>query len=629
MNFFEHQDEARKRTALLVFLFAVALICIVLTTFVAVSWALTLTNTEANLWNVQGLVAVAAGVSLLVASASGFKILSLSGSGAKVAEMMGGRVTSNLADDPREQMLMNVVEEMAIASGVPVPLVYVLEGEEGINAFAAGHGPEDAVVAVTTGALNAFTRDELQGVIAHEFSHILNRDVRLNTRLTGVIFGILVIAITGRMILHGMGRGRIRSSSGKGGSGVAAGVVLGLVLMTVGYVGLFFGKLIKQAVSRQREFLADASAVQFTRNPDGLASALKRIAGWSAGSQLASSNAEEISHFFFADGMKKSWLSSLLSTHPPLSERIKRLDPAFNTDELPAPGYSASDNDTAQIAALTDTAPVDADPQSVVESVGTTEPERFFYDEAIVAEIPDDLRYTIESSLGAVATVYSLILVGDTQNHLLLIDLLRERCEAGVVTEVERVLPLVRQLDHFARLPTVDIAMPALRSMTIEQFDQFSDTLDMLVSSDQHLSLFEYAVRSIVTNRLSTHYGRKVAIKHRISRQTLDDDAATILSALARIGHRKDEEAQQAFDAGLSRLSAVATDRTMRSPDSSTIDRAIARLSQIPYSSRQMVVDACAYCVLSDEEVTVEEAELLRVVIVALGCPLPPFLPRL
>lgn len=632
MNFFEHQDEARKHTAILVLLFALALVGIVLSTYFALSWALSIGTGKLPVWDLTRFGAVAVGVVVLITLASTFKIASLRGSGSRVAEMLGGRSVTDLTNDPREQMLMNVVAEMAIASGVPVPLVYILDNEPGINAFAAGHGPEDAVVAVTSGALNAFTREELQGVVAHEFSHILNRDVRLNTRLTGLVFGILVIAISGRIILQTMGRGRIRSSNDKGGGGIMVVLAVGAVLMIVGYIGLFFGKLIKQAVSRQREFLADASAVQFTRNPEGLSSALKKIAGWSEGSQLAAPNAEEISHFFFADGLKKSWLSSMLSTHPPLQERIRRLDPSFDVGQLPQQGEfvaPASANDSAQIAALTDHAHVDASPASVMNSIGTTEPERFFYDEALIAELPPQLKTSIASALGAITSIYALLLDKNPTNRGLQLDLLREHVTPQVLSEVKRMIPLVDQLDKFARLPTVDLAMPALRSMTREQFEHFDRTLTVLVQSDNHLTLFEFAVRSIVSHRLSVHFGRKIEVDHRVSKETVRKDATILLSALSRIGEKNEAEANQAFKAGIVRLPIIPDNQQLLRPDASMIELAIDRLSHVPYSTRQAVVDACAHCVLSDDEVEIDEAELLRTVIVALGCPLPPFLPRL
>ncbi|MEZ4695911.1 MAG: M48 family metallopeptidase [Rhodothermales bacterium] len=631
MNFFEHQDAARRRTVLLVVLFVLAIVGIVLTTYAALAFGLTVSKSGVSAWNVQTFALVAVAVSLLVASASGYKMASLRGSGVKVAELMGGRELSSLTDDPAEQRLMNVVSEMAIASGVPMPIVYVLDEEPGINAFAAGHGPEDAVVAVTAGALQAFNRDELQGVIAHEFSHILNRDVRLNTRLTGLVFGILVLAVSGRILLQIFGRGRVRSND-KGGNALLVVVLVALALMIVGYIGLFFGKLIKQAVSRQREFLADASAVQFTRNPDGLASALRKIAGWSSGSQIQSASAEEISHFFFADGMKSSFFASLLSTHPPLAERIRRIDPSFDASSLPDSRaqvlHPEDANDASQIAALTDTARVAARPESVVASVGTTEPERFFYDDALVAEIPTNLRASISSSLGATAVVYSLLIDSDKEIATRQLHALEENTPHLVMDEVKKTLPVVQRVDKFARLPLIDSAMPALRSLTGDQYESFAANLSRLVNADHHLSLFEFAVRSVVSNRLEVHFGRRSKVQYRRSRPNEIRHSAVLLSALARVGTDDIRDQERAFRAGASRLPGAQISELL-SPTSSDIEGAIGYLSGISEARRQEVVDACAYCVLSDEDVTINEAELLRIVIIALGCPLPPFLPRL
>ena len=233
---------------------------------------------------------------------------------------MGGVPIASDTTDFNLRRLRNVVEEIAIASGVPVPKIYVLEHEAAINAFAAGYSPSDAVIAVTRGALDRLNRDELQGVIAHEFSHVLNGDMRLNIRLMGVLFGILMIGLIGRKILeHGRFGGRNK--------GAGAILVAALVAMIVGYVGLFFGRMIKAGVSRQRERLADASAVQFTRQTTGLAGALKKIGGLDEGSRLNErSNAEEVSHMLFGDGVG---FRGLFATHPPLVERIQELEPQF------------------------------------------------------------------------------------------------------------------------------------------------------------------------------------------------------------------------------------------------------------------------------------------------------------
>ena len=247
---------------------------------------------------------------------------------------MGGRLLHPQTTDLNERKILNVVEEMAIAAGTPVPPVYLLENEEGINAFAAGHAPNDAIIGVTRGCVQTLSRDELQGVIGHEFSHILNGDMRLNLRLMGVLFGILLIGLTGYILLRSTsGYGyRVRVNSrddDRGRRNILP--LIGLALYVIGYVGVFFANLIKAAVSRQREFLADASAVQFTRNPEGIAGALKKI-GRLAGSAMHEPRAAEASHMFFGNIGGVGQLFGLLATHPPLVERIRRLDPSFDGD---------------------------------------------------------------------------------------------------------------------------------------------------------------------------------------------------------------------------------------------------------------------------------------------------------
>src|SRR6478752_2727573 len=346
MDFFEAQDRARRRTKRLVLLFGLAVAGTIAAGYFS---ALLIMNQAGGLekhgrnysyssarsgpiawWNPQVFFWVAASTVGVVGLASLFKWGQMRGGGAAVAEMVGGRAVDLKTTDLRERQLLNVVEEMAIASGIPVPAVYILEDEPGLNAFAAGLRTTDAAVAVTRGTLNRLTRDELQGVIAHEFSHILNGDMRLNVQISAIVFGILVVGLIGRGVLRGMMYGRVRSGSGKDkGGGVVVIAAIGLALFLIGYVGYFFGRMIQAAVSRQREFLADASAVQFTRNPDGIAGALKKIGGYALGGNMVNSHAGEIGHFFFAQAFR-SGITGLLSTHPALDERIRAIDPRWD-----------------------------------------------------------------------------------------------------------------------------------------------------------------------------------------------------------------------------------------------------------------------------------------------------------
>ncbi|MFI0414153.1 MAG: M48 family metallopeptidase, partial [Candidatus Thiodiazotropha sp.] len=334
MNFFEHQDEAKRNTQRLVLLFLLAVVVIILAidTVLLILFGTLLSDTAESPQTLSGfltenssiLLFGTGGTGAAIGLASLFRSASLKDGGAAVARQMGGVPVEADPQDPLRQRLRNVVEEIAIASGVPVPEIYIMERESGINAFAAGYSPSDAAVAVTRGTLENLNREELQGVIAHEFSHIFNGDMRLNIRLIGALFGIMILAIAGRRILSGA---RFSSSSKNNNAGAI--ILFAAALTAIGYIGLFFARWIKAAVSRQREYLADASAVQFTRNPQGIAGALKKIAVHTQGASL-NSDSEEISHMLFGQGMR----ATLFATHPPVIERIQRIEPSFREQEL-------------------------------------------------------------------------------------------------------------------------------------------------------------------------------------------------------------------------------------------------------------------------------------------------------
>src|SRR6202789_2648434 len=336
MDFFAQQEKTRKKTKWLVIYFILAVAAMIAAIYIAAvvifsgvqlhqhrgNYYNDQSTPQISLWDPQIFLGVALGTIAIILIGSSYKTMALAAGGSAVSEMMGARLISSNTTDTDERKLLNVVEEMAIASGVPVPQVYVMDDEDGINAFAAGHKPGDATVTITRGCMKLLSRDELQGVIGHEFSHILNGDMRLNLRLMGTIFGILCLAIVGRVLLQALRGGR-----GKNGAPIA---LIGLILFVIGYIGVFFGRLIQAAVSRQREFLADASSVQFTRNPNGITGALKKIGGLGEnGSRLSHAHSEELSHMFFGNGISEAFIG-LLETHPPLTDRIRAFDPNFD-----------------------------------------------------------------------------------------------------------------------------------------------------------------------------------------------------------------------------------------------------------------------------------------------------------
>jgi Zn-dependent protease with chaperone function/acyl dehydratase len=556
--------------------------------------------------------------------------------GIAVAEMMGARVVPPGTQEVRERRLRNVVEEMALAASVPVPQIFVLDEEGGINAFAAGHTPADAAIVVTRGTLEHLNREELQGVIGHEFSHILNGDMRMNVRIMGLLFGILVIAVIGRGLLRIMSFGR--GGRGRGGGGFAAFLVAGALVTLIGYAGLFCARLIKAAVSRQREYLADAASVQFTRNADGIAGALKKIGGFVFGSQVKARRAEEASHFFFSDAVSYSLFSGLFATHPPLHERIRRVDPSFDghypqvrllaadavedgasgAEAFEAAGFAPAGQGVARIA---------TDPASVTRLVGNPNPDHTDYAAALLRELPDALREAMGSAFSASALIYAMLLSEDAAVRERQVATVRTGLGAEMERETWRLAAALGGTEARWRLPVAKLALPALRAMTPAQQEAFAGTVGALITADAQVSLFEFAISRTLVRHLAA--GR--VAPPRATVRTLGpvlDDCRTLLSCLARQGQPDEIGAQRAYAAGAARLQ-MPTRLGLLGSEACSLEAtgaALDRLRTTVPRVREQILDACAHGVLADATVTLEEAELLRVVADALDCPLPPFL---
>jgi Zn-dependent protease with chaperone function len=648
MDFFERQDRARRSTKLLVAYFGTGVVLLTVAVYLA-TWVLFAVTTQRHyftgaephlgFWNPKLFSGVAVCTLSIIAIGSIYKTLELAQGGSAVATMLGGRLVDPNTTDPDERKLLNVVEEMAIASGIPVPQVYLLPEERAINAFAAGHSTSDAVVAVTSGSIQLLSRDELQGVIAHEFSHILNGDMRLNLRLMGVVFGILCVAVIGRVLLHTRGRSsRDRNPL----------PLLGLALVIIGSVGVLFGRLIQAAVSRQREFLADASAVQFTRNPMGLAGALKKIGGLSSGSRLEASHADAASHMYFSNGMGSSLLH-LMDTHPPLSKRIKAIDPSFddvfpNTDALLAQRVSArttrpprtsipfplpTPSERQAVAGLAP--PLFIGPPGIAARAGAPTNEHLQYAAELRAEVSGSLQTAARESLGATALVYALLLSEDpvAQNKQLA-ELATATSEA-VCQETLRLLTEARLVSTRTKLPLVDLALSGLRHLSPAQFQQFRGAVKVLVESDGEIELFEYVLQKIVVRHLEPHYtGARKPVRQYYALKPLAGDCAVLLSALAYVGQPEPIEIQSAFERGAQLLSNAAKVALSLVPeaqcDLEQVDASLNRLALAVPQIKKNVIEACARTVAADAVIQEMEAELLRAIADTLDCPLPPFI---
>jgi Zn-dependent protease with chaperone function len=645
MDFFQNQDVARKKTGLLIFYFALAVVTIIALVYVAIALALRLSessegsgpsSSSLDLWNPWLFGLVALGTSAFILGGSLYKIASLSGGGHTVAELLGGRLLHSGTADPDERRVLNVVEEMAIASGVPVPPVYLLEGEPGINAFAAGYGPGDAVIAVTSGSIQLLSRDELQGVIAHEFSHILNGDMRLNMRLMGVLFGILLIGLTGWLIFRTTGSGNYRSGDRRDGNSRRennALPLIGLALYVIGYAGVFFGNLIKAAVSRQREYLADASAVQFTRNPEGIAGALKKIGALAEGSHIQNPRAEEASHMFFGNAVGGTGqLFGLIASHPPLVDRIRRIDPSFDGDFTKVRLETPRDEEPTPKAPQRDTSasPMPFDPVQAVASVGTVGPAHLAYAAALLDTMPPALSEVVREPLGAQAAVYAMLLDPDESVRMSQLAWLETNGPPALVRQTQRILPETLRLGPESRLPLVELAVPALRQMSPAQAREFNQGVEALVQADRKTTLFEYALQRLLIRHVLSHFRgvRPTTVKYDTS-PPLIGSISVVLSALARSGSTIPAEIARAFAEGVRALGWPAPSPELADEGAVSIESIDAALKQLASASpalKKQILEACATCIGVDGRVTVEEGELLRAISDSLGCPMPPVL---
>lgn len=624
MDFFEAQNLARRNTRFLLLLFLLAVASLIILTnlliFVFVnfqdsahiamgqyyfSWEVFFTST--------------CGVVLLITLASLFRLLSLRKGGAVIAELMDGELLVNAQGDLNKHKLLNVVEEMAIASGTPVPPVYLI-GDPAINAFAAGYSPGDAVIGVTYGAMENLTRDQLQGVIAHEFSHILNGDMRLNIRLMGILYGILMLALVGRTILRGV---RVRGR-GRGRAGTTI-LVLGAGLMMVGYLGQFFGNLIKAAVSRQREFLADASAVQFTRNPEGIADALKRIGGYKIGSVLQHPESAEISHTFFSEGVSFSF-ASLMATHPPLPERIKRIEPLWNGGFLestpPEPPTSAGS--TEGVMGFSSSVNIDAD--EVLNHIGNPQQSQVDLARQIIAALPDDYTAAAREPYSARALVYLLMLNQSNEARTQQLSHLKASSDLGVYDALEELISHEHLLNPEMKLPLLEIALPTLRQLSYAQYKMFMANLDVLIRADGRVGLSEWAVLKMI----SKHLGEVFEAKHtRVRHDTLESvrsHCEVLLSLLAYCDKESGVSPDVAFVAGKSELGLEVQLKDKKDLNFKKMNAALDALAELHPLRKPKLIKACIKTISADQVVSVIESELLRTIADTLECPMPPML---
>jgi Zn-dependent protease with chaperone function len=631
LDFFAAQAAARRRTWLLILLFCLGFLGTVALADLGVAAALALAGGHVGLglqavtghlpgpagpWLSSLLLLlppVALAVAVVVALGVAFHQLAQGRDGGDaVARMLGGRPVDRLTRDPGERRAVNVLEEMALAAGLPVPRLYLLDGEGSINAFAAGPSPERAVVAVTRGALDLLERDELQGVLAHELSHVLNADARLNLRLMVLVGGLAALATVGRVLVRVPGSG-----SGRRGGGIAAVGLAGLALLLAGSLGALFGRLLQAAVSRQREFLADAAAVQFTRNPGGLAGALAKVG--EVGSALASPHAPEASHLLFAEGATGFW-AGILSTHPPVAERLRRL----RACAAAAPRASAHTPALPQAAATSPAGPGLA----ALAAVGRPGPGHLAAAAADLASFPPALAAAAREPYGARLLALAMLLDGDPGTRAGQLALLA----AGATTsaELDRLRAALDQVPRGRRLALLDLALPALDALSAPQARELSRDLATAAGADGRITVFEWALQRLVHRRLAPRLGELPALARFRDLGHVQVELLELLSALAWAGTRDPALAQHALEAGTSALGLSARWRLLPRERLAPgrLDAVLAQLDQAAPPLKARILAAAAACALSDRLVTTPEEELLRAVAASLGLPMPALAPE-
>ena len=638
MNFFAAQDRARKNTGWLILLFTLAVVGLILLTNLLLLGVLSYSQTGQLSFSPQTLqysyswhefAAVSIGVCLLIFCGSLYKSMALSGGGSTVAEMLGGHLISTSTTDLQQRQLLNVVEEMAIAAGMPVPRVYLLD-ETAINAFAAGWSQGDAVIGVTRGTLQRLNRDELQGVIGHEFGHILNGDMRLNIRLIGVLHGILLIGMIGYYILRSL-RFSGRSRNSKSSGGIAAIAVLGIGLMVIGYAGSFFGQWIKASVSRQREYLADSSAVQFTRNREGISGALKKIGGasGSVGSYINAPAAAEYSHAYFANGIGSFW-QSLFSTHPPLEKRIKQLDPTWDGQFLSSrvnttPPVEPVKGDNATIIEKLVTATILSSAEQAISRTGTLNEENILYVQQLIAAMPPTLRTNVQEAYGARATMYAL-LVSLQKDRIHALKALEAITDSETHKLLDQLLPQFETLDERFILPLLELATNALRDMSSNQFIQFKTGIEKVMSSDQSINLREWIIQRTLVQQLELHFGFRKPARSRYKNLAVVQQPLTIvLSLIAYVENKDDSNARQAFNIGVKQSGCTNLEILPRLDFKLVmLDTALDQLTRLMPLVKPALLKACMATILADGKTTTRGIELVRTISICLDCPMPP-----
>jgi Zn-dependent protease with chaperone function/uncharacterized tellurite resistance protein B-like protein len=625
LDFFEQQELARRASRWLLLWYLLAALFVIACFNIAAAMgyavlatygALPLAGAEPLVW--RGLVrtylhalfhvpagfhlAVSGVVAAVVTAVSAWHIWKLSEGGPVVAQMLGARYLERGRATPAETRLLNVVEEMAIASGIAVPPVYLLAYDDAVNALVAGHTPNEAVIVATRGLVQKLTRDELQGVMGHEFSHLLNGDMALNVRLVGLLAGLTCFGEWGERLVYGAAaEARGKSREERGGEVLSA--IFGTLIAFIGFPGSFAAEAIKAAISRQRELLADAASVQFTRNPDAIAGALDAVALLRAGTTLQGLYVQELSHMFFLPAVVHWWT---FPTHPPTEERIRRAHPRFQRDEYrrTRPGSHYHDGRLAVLDGAGNIVKVVGGIETaamLAAAVGSPRPEHVDHARRLLEKLPEALKRRLATPEGAEQVMFAL---------------LGAHGEQASAARFE-----MQGLGRQQNLLLVELALPALKQFPQKRRDAFLAEMQRLVEADQKVTLAEFVQATLLRQHLREGAGKPLRTKF----GRLAEVAQDTHIVLSLIAHASRGDAAAAHAKGKAIL-GIELPGPLPVAELSTarLGEALERLRHLEPFTKPRVLKACLETAAADGAFRLAEAELVRAIAATLDCPLPP-----
>ena len=610
----------------MVLLFVLAVVAIVVTVD-AIVWVLMVRHGLAHTgWASRRLLPLTTiGMLLVIGGCAMYRIMSLSNGGKAVAEDLGAVPVSPDTHDPQLRLLRNVIEEVAIASGSPVPDIYLMQDEPGINAFAAGYSVSDAAICVTQGCLDNLTRDELQGVIAHEFSHVLNGDMRLNIRLIGLLFGIMALAVIGRQLLNfgGVRFGRRGSSDGRVW-------VIGLALLGVGYIGYFFGRLIQASVARSRESLADVSAVQFTRQTQGIAGALKKIAALGDGSRLQAANRHEVAHMLFGESDAPGFFDGLYATHPPLMKRIRSLDPGFRETELETIFSAMQDADAARAEALERGPQAPASPSNPIPfTLGAAVAASSDQGGTSAVVSPATSTALIQATKqpeSALALMFAMVL---SPQEALAATQRRSVASAfgdDMQFAVAALSDQVKSLAPGKRMSLLALSFPVLKQLPEGRLQTFLGTLENVTRINSNVGLEDYCLARLMRLQLSEAlHPRSAPIDGQKKLPACVASASFVIAIVAAHGSSDDAAARRAWLLAMTDA-FPGNEQVWQAPPmdwQQALDRALGELDGLMPAAKEIFIQGLVRAIRADDKITAEEMALLRVICASLHCVMP------